>query len=163
MPDIETDKKIINHPQRYGGDTQYECVKVLKAWMSEEEYRGWLKGSAIKYLCRLGKKDDAVQELNKSAWYVNKLIESYKEEKAGETSEINSECDDAEEENVIQEFIDKREANILKIKELFLTDLGAVTNYLQRGTVKFIRQDEAYTLFEMEHPDGWKIEVPVVK
>lgn len=96
MSDIESDRKVINHPQRYGGDTQYECVKVLKAWMSEEEYRGWLKGSAIKYLCRLGKKDDAVQELNKSAWYVNKLIESYKEEKAEETPEINSECDDWE-------------------------------------------------------------------
>lgn len=82
MADIESDKKVINHPQRYGGDTQYECVKVLKAWMSEEEYRGWLKGSAIKYLCRLGKKDDAVQELNKSAWYINKLIESYVEGKA---------------------------------------------------------------------------------
>ena len=49
-------KEEINHPERYGGDSVYECIKVLKAWLSEEVYRGFLQGNAIKYLCRLGKK-----------------------------------------------------------------------------------------------------------
>lgn len=31
-------KEEINHPERYGGDTPYECIKVLKAWLSKEEY-----------------------------------------------------------------------------------------------------------------------------
>lgn len=69
--------EAVNHPLHYGGDTTYECVKVLKAWMSADEYRGFLRGNAIKYLCRTGKKDEIVQELKKSAWYINKLIESY--------------------------------------------------------------------------------------
>ena len=73
--EIEKDKKIINHPERYGGDTTYECIKVLAAWLSEEELKGFLKGNAIKYLCRVGKKDEAVQELNKAKWYIDKLIE----------------------------------------------------------------------------------------
>lgn len=74
---LKDDKKVINHPARYGGDTTYECIKVLQAWVSEEEYRGFLRCNAIKYLCRAGKKDEIVQELKKSVWYINKLIESY--------------------------------------------------------------------------------------
>ena len=77
---IEEDKKVINHPQRYGGDTTYECIKVLKAWLTHEEYLGFLKGTAIKYICRLGKKDEAVQEIEKSEWYLNKLKEEYQKE-----------------------------------------------------------------------------------
>ena len=69
-------KEMVNHPSHYGGDTTYECIKVLKAWMSKEEYQGFLRGNAIKYLCRTGKKDAEVQELNKAKWYLKKLIES---------------------------------------------------------------------------------------
>ena len=65
-----------NHPERYGGDTEYECIKVLKAWLSEDEYKGFLKGNAIKYLCRLGKKDSNLSELEKAKWYIEKLMES---------------------------------------------------------------------------------------
>ena len=68
-------KEEINHPERYGGDTPYECIKVLKAWLPKDEYRGFLRGNAIKYICRLGKKDESVQELKKARWYIDKLIE----------------------------------------------------------------------------------------
>ena len=78
MRNKNDDIKVINHPQRYGGDTTYECVKVLKSWMNEDEYRGFLRGNCLKYLCRVGKKDEIVQELEKSKWYLEKLIESYK-------------------------------------------------------------------------------------
>lgn len=76
FPDI--DEQDINHPERYGGDTEYECIKVLKAWLNKDEYRGFLKGNAIKYLCRLGKKDEAVKEIEKAKWYLDKLEESCK-------------------------------------------------------------------------------------
>lgn len=68
-----------NHPVRYGGDSEYECIKVLKAWLNEDEYKGFLKGNAIKYLCRLGKKDSEKKELEKSMWYISKLMEEVKE------------------------------------------------------------------------------------
>ena len=80
-PKEESVKEAVNHPLHYGGDTPYECIKVLAQWMTKEEYRGFLRGNAIKYLCRTGKKDETVQELKKTAWYVNKLIESYEEDK----------------------------------------------------------------------------------
>lgn len=67
----------IDHPERYGGDTPYECIKVLKAWLSPDEYRGFLKGNAIKYLCRIGKKDEPAKEAAKAEWYVKELEKSY--------------------------------------------------------------------------------------
>ena len=73
--DIEQDKKVIDHPQRYGGDTTYECIKVLEAWCPKEEVLGFCRCSAIKYLCRAGKKDEVVQEWKKAAWYIQKGIE----------------------------------------------------------------------------------------
>lgn len=74
--EIIEDRKVINHPKRYGGENNpYECIKVLKAWLTPEEYAGFLKGNVIKYLCRCGKKDEALQELKKSEWYLEKLIE----------------------------------------------------------------------------------------
>lgn len=74
-------KEAVNHPLHYGGDTSYECIKVLKAWVPDEEYKGFLRCNAIKYLCRTGKKDETVQELKKAVWYINKLIESFEEKK----------------------------------------------------------------------------------
>jgi hypothetical protein len=62
----------VNHPPHYGGDTQYEVIKVLEAWLSPKEFIGFLKGNYLKYLARAGKKDieklDTDQE--KAAWYL---------------------------------------------------------------------------------------------
>lgn len=68
-------KEEVNHPDRYGGDTTYECIKVLEAWLTPEQYKGFLRGNAIKYLCRCGKKDAEVMELEKAKWYIERLIE----------------------------------------------------------------------------------------
>lgn len=70
-------KEEVNHPTRYGGDTTYECIKVLKNWLSPDEYKGFLRGNAIKYICRLGKKDECKQEINKAIWYLQKLSEEF--------------------------------------------------------------------------------------
>ena len=73
--EIEKDRAVIDHPQRYGGDTPYETIKVLANWLSPEAYKGFLLGNTLKYLSRLGKKDNSVQELKKARWYLDKLIE----------------------------------------------------------------------------------------
>ena len=73
----------VNHPDRYGGDTVYECIKVLEAWLPIEQYKGFLRGNVLKYLCRAGKKDNVVQELKKAEWYMNKLIEKEEQNDRG--------------------------------------------------------------------------------
>ena len=74
---LDAKKEAVNHPLHYGGDTPFECIKVLAHWLSKDEYRGFCRGNFIKYVCRLGKKDDTVQELKKARFYLDKLIESY--------------------------------------------------------------------------------------
>ena len=49
----------VNHPDHYGGDTPHEVIKCLEAWLTPEEFLGFLKGNAIKYLSRLGRKGNA--------------------------------------------------------------------------------------------------------
>ena len=69
-----SDKEQVNHPDHYGGDTPYEVIKVLKAWLSEDEYRGFLIGNAIKYQARCRHKGGTT-DLQKAQWYLNKLLE----------------------------------------------------------------------------------------
>lgn len=70
----------INSPKHYklrGLDV--ESVDVIKATLTQEEFKGWLKGNAMKYLFRLGKKDDECQDAKKAMkyleWLVKELIE----------------------------------------------------------------------------------------
>jgi len=62
------------NPEHYrkGG---IETIEYMKAKSTEEEFRGHLRLTAIKYLSRYGHKDQRVQELKKAAWYVERLIE----------------------------------------------------------------------------------------
>lgn len=64
---------LVNQPPHYnmGG---IECVEAIKASMSAEEFQGYLKGNAIKYLWRYRHKN-GVQDLQKANWYNNRLIE----------------------------------------------------------------------------------------
>lgn len=49
--------EMVDHPDHYGGkDNPYEVIKVLKAWLSREQYIGFLLGNSLKYNGRLGKK-----------------------------------------------------------------------------------------------------------
>ena len=55
------------------GSISLQYIEVMEFMMSEEEFKGHVKGQAWKYLLRLGGKDDEVQELGKAGWYVNYL------------------------------------------------------------------------------------------
>lgn len=47
-----------------------ECVDVTSRL-------GFLRGNAVKYLWRLGRKDDASQDAYKALWYIDRLASSY--------------------------------------------------------------------------------------
>ena len=63
----------VNHPDHYtsGG---IECIDAIKASLSEEAFKGFLKGNVLKYLWRYEKKVAPKQDLEKASWYLNKLI-----------------------------------------------------------------------------------------
>lgn len=48
--------------------------QAMRAWMSPDEFRGFLRGNAIKYLARAGTKWPAREDLEKAAHYLDALI-----------------------------------------------------------------------------------------
>ena len=61
--------ETINHPQHYGGDTPYEAIKVIEAWEL-----GFCLGNTVKYISRAGRKGDALEDLKKARWYLEREI-----------------------------------------------------------------------------------------
>jgi hypothetical protein len=60
----------VNHPAHYGGeDNPYETIKVLKAKLTPEEFRGFCVGNALKYIVRAPDKGGD-QDLQKAVWYL---------------------------------------------------------------------------------------------
>ncbi len=59
----------VNHPAHYTGHPSgVECITIA-------EHYGFCVGNAIKYLWRAGLKDDAIQDLEKARWYVDREIQ----------------------------------------------------------------------------------------
>ena len=61
---------MVNSPPHYtkGG---IETIDFIKAKLSPEEYRGYLRGNLLKYASRLGDKDS--DDAGKAAWYADRL------------------------------------------------------------------------------------------
>jgi hypothetical protein len=59
----------INRPKHYTEHPSgIECIQVT-------EHMGFNLGNAIKYIWRCDLKKDAVEDLKKAAWYINREIE----------------------------------------------------------------------------------------
>ncbi len=75
-------KKIdmVNSPPHYlkGG---LECIDVIRAVLTDEEFRGYCKGNNIKYAWRERYKGGD-QDLRKARWYLNRLLESIDNDKS---------------------------------------------------------------------------------
>lgn len=65
----------VEHPDHYynGG---IECIDAIKASMSFEAYKGFLKGNIIKYIWRYEQKG-FVEDLKKAKVYLDWLIGEY--------------------------------------------------------------------------------------
>jgi len=70
FPEAKAD--LVNHPPHYkaGG---IETIDFIQAKLTREEYIGYLKGNALKYASRIGKKGAPDIDAGKMAWYATKL------------------------------------------------------------------------------------------
>ena len=80
-----TYKDIVNNPPHY---TQgIETIKIIRAKLTDQEYKGYLKGTIMKYNTRIGLKgssQDEIDDAGKLRWYAQKLEEFLKEDKYNE-------------------------------------------------------------------------------
>jgi len=62
----------VNHPAHYTQGT-IECIEAIKAALTPEEFRGFCKGNALKYIWRERHKGNS-ESLLKAQWYMEKLL-----------------------------------------------------------------------------------------
>lgn len=65
----------IDHPSHYRSGTGFEAIDVIEAWGL-----GFNLGNVVKYVARAGLKDDALEDLRKARWYLDREIASMKAE-----------------------------------------------------------------------------------
>ena len=70
-PVIQED--LVNHPSHYT-DGGIECIEAIEAQLTEEEFRGYLKGNIAKYVWR-EKHKGGTESLKKAQWYLSRLID----------------------------------------------------------------------------------------
>lgn len=66
----------VNQPAHYLALPGVECIEVT-------EHFSFLRGNAIKYLWRAGSKGDAVTDLRKARWYIDREIANLTEAERG--------------------------------------------------------------------------------
>lgn len=66
----------VNHPTHYTAHPSgVECIQVT-------EYMGFCLGNAIKYIWRADLKQDAIEDLKKACWYLDREIERRENERS---------------------------------------------------------------------------------
>ena len=63
----------VEQPDHYNKGA-IEAIEAIKASMPEHEFKGYLKGNALKYLWRYDYKGKPVEDLRKCRWYIDRLI-----------------------------------------------------------------------------------------
>lgn len=60
---------IVNHPSHYNSGT-IEVITFI-----DDQQLGFSLGNAVKYICRAGKKQDKLTDLQKALWYIQHEID----------------------------------------------------------------------------------------
>tara|TARA_R110000868_G_scaffold71845_1_gene209928 strand:- start:719 stop:940 length:222 start_codon:yes stop_codon:yes gene_type:complete len=66
---------LVNSPSHYASGT-VECIDAIEASLTDEAFRGYLKGNIQKYIWRYEEKCNSLQDLRKAEWYLKRLIVS---------------------------------------------------------------------------------------
>jgi hypothetical protein len=68
LPCRHCDSDPVNHPAHYTGHPSgIECIQIT-------EHMGFNLGNAIKYIWRADLKNDAIEDLKKARWYLDREI-----------------------------------------------------------------------------------------
>ena len=69
---VIADADNVNHPPHYKqGDV--ECIDAIESALTEEEFRGYCKGNALKYVWRERHKGQN-ESIRKAIWYLNRML-----------------------------------------------------------------------------------------
>lgn len=77
--DLGKEYEHVDHPPHYQG--RIECIDYIEDKLTHEEYAGFLRGSVMKYMDRLGKKEDDLADAKKALWYLLALVDHLRKRK----------------------------------------------------------------------------------
>lgn len=69
----EEPDEMVHHPPHYVKDNGVECIEWIELMLTPEEFRGYLKGCACKYMWRHDLKGQRQRDLQKAQWYLKYL------------------------------------------------------------------------------------------
>ena len=72
--DMVKEIDFVNKPPHYDGPC--ECIDAMKYILTPEEFQGYLKGNAFKYLWRHNYKGKAKEDMSKARWYMDRSFEN---------------------------------------------------------------------------------------
>ena len=62
----------VNHPPHYKKGS-IECIDAIESALTFEEFKGYCKAAAIKYVWRADHKEANIHDLDKAIWYLTRL------------------------------------------------------------------------------------------
>ena len=87
---VSETESAVEHPSHYAGD-KYECIEVMREIFGDEVVKAFCLCNSFKYIWRCMKKhDNAVTDLKKAKFYLEKYIELEEGEKTDGTDENDS-------------------------------------------------------------------------
>ena len=120
---------MVNHPPHYQLRNGMEVIDLIKAALTPEEFRGYLKGNNYKYMYREPYKGNSEQDVAKAIWYA----ERYKEELANKVEE---------------------EATGIPVKDIEFVEVqySKLESPLRRILVQISEEDAQLLASQMAHP-----------
>lgn len=70
----------VNNPRHYTEGRQHEPIDVIEDWGLDFQL-----GNAVKYISRAGRKGNAVQDLKKAIWYIEREISKLEKEREAQS------------------------------------------------------------------------------
>jgi hypothetical protein len=64
---------MVESPPHYNNGS-IECIEAIEAMLSKDEYIGYLRGNALKYMWRFRCKSKPFEDLRKARWYEERLM-----------------------------------------------------------------------------------------
>ena len=64
---------MVESPAHYNNGS-IECIEAIEAMLTKDEYIGYLRGNALKYMWRFRYKKKPFEDLRKARWYEERLL-----------------------------------------------------------------------------------------
>lgn len=78
MDELETKRDgfdVVEKASHYNTNPEFEVIKVLKAWLTKDEFIGFCKGNVIKYNARARHKGKESEDYKKAEYYQKQINE----------------------------------------------------------------------------------------